>query len=27
VDHGDARARALEALKTVSGRRVEDEAL
>ena len=27
VDHGDARARALEALKAVSGRRVEDEAL
>lgn len=27
VDHGDARARALEALKTVSGRRVDDEAL
>nr|WP_313428836.1 deoxyribodipyrimidine photo-lyase [Brevundimonas diminuta] len=27
VDHGDARTRALEALKAVSGRRVEDEAL
>jgi deoxyribodipyrimidine photo-lyase len=27
VDHGDARAWALEALNTVSGRRVDDEAL